>query len=122
MQRQEQSHWIPAFAGMTSNGNGNSNAATARHSANKQTSKQANKQTSKQANKQTKTPAETGAFASTMSRHCRNQNVTLQLSILPTSPPALSFTRSFHVPFSASVERFSVTVLLMLSVLEPVQL
>ena len=49
-----------------------------------------------------------------------DQNVMLQLSILPVSCVALSFTRSFHVPLSASLDRLNVTVVLMLSVPAPV--
>ena len=36
-----------------------------------------------------------------------HQNVMLQLSMRPTSPLALSFTRSVQVPFKASVDRFT---------------
>jgi len=36
------------------------------------------------------------------------QNVRLQLSIRPVSWLALSFTRSFHVPFRGSLDRFRV--------------
>ena len=50
------------------------------------------------------------------------QKVIDQLSIRPVSPLALSFTRSFQVPSRASLDRFSVTVLLTLSALPPVRL
>ncbi|GAA2772071.1 hypothetical protein Sros01_58290 [Streptomyces roseochromogenus] len=36
------------------------------------------------------------------------QKPRLQESILPVSPPALSFTRSFQVPFAASEEALTV--------------
>jgi hypothetical protein len=37
-----------------------------------------------------------------------NQNVTLQLLMYPVSWLALSFTRSFQVPFNGSLDRFTV--------------
>jgi hypothetical protein len=58
-----------------------------------------------------KTPAEAGVRKS-IARGRRtgpaDQNVTLQLSMRPVSPPALSFTRRRHVPLSTSPDRFTV--------------
>ncbi|MFD0322229.1 hypothetical protein [Lysobacter gummosus] len=67
-----------------------------------------------------RTPAEAGVLLATYRtspvhrdamiqvKTCLDQNVMVHLSILPTSPPALSFTRSFQVPFKASLDRFLV--------------
>ena len=49
----------------------------------------------------------------------QDQNVTLQLSMRPVSRLAASRTRRFHVPFSASPERFTLNVWLTLSALPP---
>src|SRR5688572_11646707 len=70
---------------------------------------------------QVATPAGAGVALMQLPIGC-DQNVMLQLSILPTSPPALSFTRNFHVPFNASLDRFLVNVPITLSVLLPVRL
>jgi hypothetical protein len=51
-----------------------------------------------------------------------DQNVMLQLSIRPVSIDARSRTRSFQVPFKASLDRFRFTVLLMLSAEPPERL
>src|SRR6478752_4369235 len=61
-----------------------------------------------------------GSWSCNCVESTRHQNVMLQLSILPVSCVALSFTRSFHVPLSASLDRLNVTVVLMLSVPPPV--
>src|SRR5262249_36571628 len=50
-----------------------------------------------------------------------DQNVMLQRSMRPVSAPALSFTRSFHWPFSASLVRSNTKVPVTLSVLPPVR-
>ncbi|CAM5483288.1 hypothetical protein SAFG77S_05415 [Streptomyces afghaniensis] len=51
--------------------------------------------------------------------HERGQNWSAQASIRPVSKRALSLTRSFHVPFAASEEAFTVYVVSMLSALPP---
>ena len=46
--------------------------------------------------------------SSSRARLDATQNVMLQLSMRPVSALALSFTRRFHVPFNASVDRLTV--------------
>ena len=50
---------------------------------------------------------------------CSNQNLIDQLLIRPVSPLALSLTRSFQLPLSTSLDRFTVKVCLMSSALPP---
>ena len=50
---------------------------------------------------------------------CSTQNLIDQLLIRPVSPLALSLTRSFQLPLSASLDRFTVKVCLMSSALPP---
>jgi len=51
-----------------------------------------------------------------------DQNVMLQVSMRPTSTAAASTARSFQVPLSASLDRFTVNVPLTLSALPPLRL
>ncbi len=50
---------------------------------------------------------------------CSTQNLIDQLLIRPVSPLALSLTRSFQLPLSASLDRFTLKVCLMSSALPP---
>ena len=83
-------------------------------------------------NEQTKSPGEN---AGALSHHnkamvpsvghclplepCSIQNLIDQLLIRPVSPLALSLTRSFQLPLSASLDRFTLKVCLMSSALPP---
>jgi len=49
-----------------------------------------------------------GSFRASSSNRLPDQKVMLQLSMRPVSPPALSFTRSFQVPLSGSLDRLTV--------------
>lgn len=51
-----------------------------------------------------KAPAPPGALG----HSALNQNVTLHVSRVPTSPEYTSRTRSFQVPFSASLDKLTV--------------
>ena len=53
------------------------------------------------------------------SRTGTRQNVMLHVSMRPVSAVAASRTRRFHVPFSASLDRFTLNVWLTLSALPP---
>ena len=67
-------------------------------------------------------PAVPGLRVATSDSDRKDQNVMLQLLSVPVSPDALSFTRRFLVPFYGSVDRFTLKVWMMLSVLPPVRL
>ncbi|MFD0321276.1 hypothetical protein [Lysobacter gummosus] len=92
-----ESRWIPAFAGMTAGECAVAGPATSPHKPHPHTKTAPGN------------PRGCRCFNTIGDSHRRaDQNVMLQVSILPVSKAALSFTRSFHTPLSASLDRFLV--------------